>query len=117
MKKVLQGVGVSTGKATGNVRIIKNIDDKEFNKGDILVTEITNPSMVILIAKSAGIICNIGGMTSHPSIICRELGIPCIVSAKHIKTGKKATEVLKDGMKVLIDGATGEVYEVNNVDR
>ncbi len=111
MKKILQGMGVSQGKATGRVKIIQDLNGSyKFKEGDILVTEITDPTMVILMGKAAGIICDIGGMTSHSSIVSREMGIPCIVSAQCIKTKKKATKILKEDMEILMDGTLGEVY-------
>jgi len=120
MKKIIQGLGVSQGKARGRVKIVHTLDD--FNKlsdGDILVTKITNPNMVMLMGKAAGIICDIGGMTSHPSIVSREMGTPCIVSAKCVKTERSATEVLKDGMFIEMCGQSGEVHLIgeNGMDR
>ena len=113
--KILQGLGVSQGKARGRVKIIKNRDDfNKFLDGDILVAKITDPDMVMLMGKAAGIICDIGGMTSHPSIVSREMGTPCIVSAKCMKTEKNATEVLKDGMIVEMCGQSGEVHVIEN---
>jgi phosphohistidine swiveling domain-containing protein len=106
----LSGMGVSQGKVTGRVKIITGPrNSSKFDEGDILVTRITNPRMVLLMSKAAGIICDIGGIASHPSIVSREMGTPCIVSAKCPSTGRPATEVLKDGMLVEMDGATGEV--------
>ncbi len=110
MKKILQGLGVSPGKARGRVKIICTPDDfGTFSDGDILVAKITSPDMVMLMGKAAGIICDIGGMTSHPSIVSREMGIPCIVSAKCVKTERSATEVLKDGMFIEMCGQSGEI--------
>jgi len=60
--------------------------------------------MVIMINKAAAIVTDKGGLTSHPAIVSRELGIPCVVATK------TATQVLKDGIKVKVDGAKGEVY-------
>ncbi len=109
MKKILQGIGVSKGKAVGKARIIKNFKNYDkFNKGDILVTELTDPTMVPLMNKAAGIICEIGSITSHPSIVSRELGIPCIVNAKN------ATKILKDNDSIEMDGESGEIYLVEN---
>ena len=103
-----EGAGVSEGKATGRVVVVKEAGDySSFKSGDILVTEITNPTMVPMMAKASAIVCNIGGMTSHPSIISRELGIPCVVAAKN------ATSVLKNGMVVEVDGKKGEVRIVS----
>ena len=106
MKKViLKGIPASPGLAQGEVKIIKDIEDlTKFNDGDILVTKITDPSMVAMMAKAGAIVCDIGGITSHPSIVSRELGIPCIVNTQ------EATKVLKDGLQVEVDGVKGEVY-------
>ena len=77
---------------------------KQFKKGEILVTEITDPTMVILMAKANAIICNIGGITSHPAIVSREMGIPCVVNTKN------ATKILENGMIIIVDGSKGEIY-------
>ena len=85
-------MAASPGIAVGNVRIVKNL--KELDKvkvGDILVTKMTNPDMVMTMQKSAGIITDEGGMTSHAAIVSREMGIPAVVG-----TGS-ATTKLKDG--------------------
>ena len=111
MKQILQGLGVSEGKALGAVKILNTRNDfAKFKDGDILVTRMTNPCMVMLMARAAGIICDIGGRTSHSSIVSREMGIPCIVGAKCVRTGKKATEVLKDGMLLEICGKSGKCH-------
>ena len=89
------------------------VEHSKFREGDILVTRMTNPLMVMLMAKALGIICDIGGMTSHSSIVSREMGIPCIVAAKCVKTGKSATEVLKDGMLIEVCGKSGECHLIN----
>lgn len=115
MEKIIQGLGVSQGKVRGKVRLIHTQDDfSKFYDGEILVAKITNPNMVLLMGKAAGIICDIGGMTSHPSIVSREMGTPCIVSAKCVKTEKSATEVLKDGMFIEMCGQSGEVHLIEN---
>ena len=106
-KLLLKGMGVSRGKAEGSVCIVLSPSDyAKLHEGDILVTRMTDPSMTIIINRCAGIICDIGGMTSHPAIISRELGIPAIVAATN------ATTILTDGMKVSLDGATGEIFSL-----
>lgn len=97
-------MGTSTGNVQGKVRIIKSSKDHAlFEEGDILVTRLTDPTMVPLMAKAGGIICEVGGMTSHPSIVSRELGIACIVAVK------QATELLKNGQVITMDGKSGEI--------
>lgn len=103
-KVILKGLAVSAGKASGKVRIVKSAQDSRvFQEGEILVTKITDPTMVMMMNKASAIVCDIGGMTSHPSIIARELGIPCVVGTKN------ATEKLKSGQKIIVNGTTGEI--------
>lgn len=105
---IIIGIGVSVGTAIGTVKIVLNAKNSNgFKEGEILVTHITDPTMVSIMAKAAAIICDIGSITSHPSIVSRELGIPCVVNTK---TG---TTTLKDGMKVKVDGTAGEVYIID----
>ena len=106
MKLLLQGVGTSSGTVTGKVRIVeKGKLPFDFTDGDILVTRLTDPTMVPWMIKAAGIICDIGGITSHPSIVSRELGIPCIVATK------VGTTTLQEGQMITMNGETGEIYE------
>ncbi len=103
---LLEGFGSSPGIATGVVKIIKHTSDlSKVKKGDVLVAEMTNPDMVVAMQKSAAIVTDEGGVTAHASIVSRELGIPCVVGTE------KATSILKDGMKITVDGSNGKVYE------
>lgn len=105
-KIILEGQGSSAGIGVGVVKIIKSMADlPKIKKGDVLVTEMTNPDMVVAMEKSVAIVTDEGGMTSHAAIVSREMGIPCIVA-----TGN-ATSVLKEGMKITVDGTNGKVYE------
>ncbi|NQV13185.1 MAG: hypothetical protein HQ530_02680 [Parcubacteria group bacterium] len=107
-KLLLKGIPASQGIARGKAKIIKGSQDSnKFNRGDILVTKITDPTMVALIAQAGAIVCDIGGIVSHPSIVSRELGIPCVVNTK------EATKKLKDGMMVRVDGGKGEIYSAS----
>lgn len=104
-KIILKGIAASAGVAEGIVKVVKGVKDvPNFQEGNILVAEMTEPSMVIMMNKAAAIVTDKGGMTSHPAIVSRELGIPCVVATK------TATKTLKDGVKVRVDGSRGEVY-------
>ena len=76
----------------------------KFKEGNVLVTKITDPTMVMIMNEASAIVCDIGGITSHPSIISRELGIPCVVNTK------EATSKLQDGQKIIVNGTTGEIF-------
>jgi len=87
------------------VRIVRShADSSRFQDGDVLVTKITDPTMVAMMGRAAAIICDIGSITSHPSIVSREMGIPCVVNTQ------VATTTLRDGQRVRVNGSTGEVY-------
>lgn len=73
---------------------------------DILVVSQTTPDMTPLMAKAKAIVTDLGGVTSHAAIICRELKIPCIVG-----TGN-ATKVLKPGQKILVNANRGTIHQV-----
>ncbi|MBT4166420.1 phosphoenolpyruvate synthase, partial [archaeon] len=104
--EILSGLGSSPGIGVGVVRVVESMEDlSKIKKGDVLVTEMTNPDMVVAMEKSVAIVTNEGGMTSHASIVSREIGIPCVVGTS------EATSVLKDGMKITVDGSSGKVYE------
>jgi len=105
-KSILSGLAASPGIASGKVRIIHNLEDlTKVRKGDILVTEMTNPDMVISMQKASGIITNEGGLTSHAAIVSREMGIPAVVGTDN------ATKTLKEGQEVTVDGFKGLIYE------
>jgi pyruvate,water dikinase len=103
---LLNGLGASPGAASGTVKIVYNLDDlKKIKKGDVLVTEMTNPDMVVTMQRAAAIVTDEGGITSHAAIVSREMGIPAVVG-----TGE-ATKKLKDGDIVTVDGNYGKVFE------
>jgi len=93
-KNDIIGVSANLGKVTGKAYIVKVEDLKQpmkdmanFKDGDILVTTMTQPTMVSLARKASAIITDEGGITSHASILAREFGIPCIVGT-HTATKK-----------------------------
>jgi len=102
---ILSGTSASPGVGTGPVKILKSPKEiSKIEKGDILVAPMTSPDYVPAMKKSAAIITDEGGETSHAAIVSRELGIPCIVGTK------TATKFLKDGQIVSVDGSTGNVF-------
>lgn len=106
MKILTKGIIASKGKVEGEVFVVQTKEDlKKIKKGSILVAKITNPSFVPYMSQSIGIITDIGGVVSHPAIISRELGMPCIVGTKN------ATKKLKTGQKIILDANKGIVYE------
>lgn len=104
-KLLLSGMSASLGKIRGRVRVVDNPNEVNFNRGDILVTEMTNPRFTPLIEKAGAIVTDIGGLLCHAAIMSREFGIPCIVNTK------TATTSLKDGQIIEVDADKGKIYE------
>ncbi len=103
---ILQGAPASPVIGAGKVVIIKSAKEiARVQKGDVLVTEMTNPDFVPAMKKAVAIVTDRGGRTSHAAIVSRELGIACVVGTQN------ATRVLKEGMFVTVDGARGLVYK------
>ncbi|AZH24023.1 hypothetical protein DU502_00925 [Haloplanus aerogenes] len=102
--ELTSGYGSSPGVATGPVKIIEDIEEADrIDEGDVIVTEMTAPDMVPAMKRSAGILTDEGGMTSHAAIVSRELGVPAIVGCGD------ATDVLTDGQRITLDGQKGTV--------
>ncbi|WP_018992926.1 PEP-utilizing enzyme [Aromatoleum toluclasticum] len=100
----IKGIPVSPGVVEGKVRVIRHEDElSQLQTGEILVAQITAPSWASAFSVVSGVVTDIGGMMSHAAIICREYGMPAVVS-----TGF-ATTRLKTGMRVRIDGRKGTV--------
>jgi pyruvate,water dikinase len=99
------GQKVGTGRAVG----LSSIEEmKMFEKGRVLVTEMTDPDWEPIMKMASAIVTDKGGRTCHAAIVSRELGIPCITG-----TGN-ATEVVKNGTYITVsccEGLEGHVYE------
>ena len=107
--KEIKGIVASygtKGNITGKVRIVLNPEKAKFNEGEILVASMTRPEYVPLMKKATAIITDEGGITSHASIVSRELKIPCIVGTKI------ATKILKDGDLIEINADIGIVRKL-----
>lgn len=100
----LTGVACSPGQVTGRARIILDPSDPgALEPDEILVTTNTNPSWTPLFLVAGAVVTEFGLFNSHASIVSRELGIPCVASVDG------ATERIRDGMLVSVDGAAGTI--------
>jgi pyruvate, water dikinase len=106
-KLILEGMPASQGTINGKARIVLPNQKNSFQEGEILVTTLTDPTMVSMMIKAAAIVTDMGGITSHPAILSREMGIPCVVNTQ------KATEVIKDGALIKVDGNNGKIYAMD----
>ena len=100
----IKGLGANNGKVVGIARVIENFDEIDrLQKNDILVTKFTDTGWTPKFAILSGIVTEYGGILCHAAIVSREYGIPAIVSCH------EALNKIKDGQKIMIDGATGIV--------
>lgn len=101
----LKGVAASSGAITGAARIIRDARDfHRLKKGDILVAQYTNPAWTPLFTTAAGLVVDTGGAASHAAIIAREYGLPAVMGVGN------ATEALRDGERITVDGYKGLVF-------
>jgi rifampicin phosphotransferase len=100
----VSGFAASPGSIVGVARLVLDPRDMgRIQKGDVLITRATAPSYNALLPLLSGIVTDRGGTLSHAAVVAREYGIPAVVGCGN------ATEVIKDGMRIRIDGATGTV--------
>lgn len=108
-KILVEGLSVGNKIGQGKINRIMNVKEiKNFKKGDVLVTEMTDPDWVPAMKMASAIVTDSGGRTAHAAIVSRELGIPCVVG-----TGN-ASKVLKSGQEITVscaEGETGKIYE------
>ena len=106
-KILASGIAVGSKIGSGQVRILHNAKNiSSFKKGEVLVTEITDPDWEPIMKIASAIVTDKGGRTSHAAIVSRELGIPCIVGANN------ATRALKNSQEVTVDASGGQVGNV-----
>jgi rifampicin phosphotransferase len=99
----LSGVPISPGVVQGRVKVFQYANEKILLPGEILVARATDPGWTPLFINAKGIILEIGGALQHGAVVAREYGIPCISGLDD------ATNILKDGQLVEVDGSNGIV--------
>lgn len=103
-KVLAEGRSIGNKIGSGQARIFNSLDQMdEFQAGDVLLTDMTDPDWEPIMKKAAAIITNRGGRTCHAAIIARELGVPAVVGCGD------ATEKVADGAEVTVSCAEGDV--------
>jgi len=108
LKVVVKGIAAGKrGFGAGTAKIVANTEEaaKVMQKGDILVTDMTNPDYVPFMKLAGAIVTDKGGVTCHAAIVSRELGIPCVVGTEN------GTQLMKTGKQYTVDSRSGVVYE------
>ena len=108
-KLLASGRAIGQKIGAGPVRIVKDASKMEsVQRGDVLVTDMTDPNWEPVMKLASAIVTNRGGRTCHAAIIARELGIPAVVGCGDV------TVRLAAGGTVTVscaEGDTGNVYE------
>lgn len=100
----IRGLAASAGVVEGPARNVTSLEEfDQVKEGEILVCRMTNPAWVVLFTKIVGLVTDAGGVTSHPAVVSREFGIPAVVGTSN------ATERIKTGDRIRVNGATGVV--------
>ena len=108
LKVVVRGLAAGKrGYGIGVAKIVFSPDEaaETMKKGDILVTDMTNPDFVPFMKMASAIVTDKGGITSHAAIVSRELAIPCVVGTEN------GTQVIKSGTEYTVDSRNGIIYE------
>ena len=104
----IKGLGASPGVIEGLARNVASLEQfDQVKDGEVLICRMTKPARVVLFTKIVGLVTDAGGVTSHPAVVSREFGIPAVVGASN------ATERIKTGDRVRINGSTGTVEVLN----
>ena len=105
---LVSGRAIGQKIGAGPVRVVKDASKmSSVKKGDVLVTDMTDPNWEPVMKLASAIVTNRGGRTCHAAIIARELGIPAVIGCGD------ATSRLASAGSVTVscaEGDTGNVY-------
>jgi len=108
-KILVSGRAIGQRIGSGRVCLVSNVSEiSKVKKGDVLVTDMTDPDWEPVMKIASAIVTNRGGRTCHAAIIARELGIPAVVGCGN------ATDLLQQVSAVTVscsDGDEGKVYQ------
>jgi phosphohistidine swiveling domain-containing protein len=99
----IHGTGCSAGLVTAEAILVHKPSDAGDIRGKVLVAEMTDPGWVFLMVSAAGLVVEKGSLLSHTAIIGRELGVPTVVGVQG------ATELIRNGQVIQVNGQTGEI--------
>jgi pyruvate,water dikinase len=106
---IVQGQAVGAKIGQGPARLIESSASlANFQPGEVLVTDMTDPDWEPIMRSAAAVVTNRGGRTCHAAIVSRELGIPCVIGTE------KATSLIHNGQEITVccaEGEKGKIYE------
>jgi pyruvate,water dikinase len=105
MERTLTGTRAVASSVRGEAVVLKSFKAwRDVPLGAIVVAGAATPDAVLVMERAGGLVFETGGPACHAAILARELGLPCVVGVAG------ATELIRDGDRVTIDGARGEVH-------
>lgn len=108
----MRGTAVSPGEAEAPVCVLRSPDEGErMPTGAVLVAPATDPGWMPLFARASAVVVEIGGLFSHAATVAREYGLPAVANVEG------ATDLLRDGDVVRVDGSRGVVEVVSRAPR
>ncbi|GIJ41151.1 phosphoenolpyruvate synthase [Micromonospora andamanensis] len=102
-RHTLTGTGAASGRATGRARVVRNPANASIEPGEILVAPTTDPGWTPLFLTAGGLVTETGAVMAHGPTVAREYGIPAVICVPG------ATERIRTGQLITVDGATGTV--------
>ena len=106
---IVTGQSIGSKVGSGKSHVIRSVKDiKKFKKGEVLVTDMTDPDWEPIMKIAGAIVTNRGGRTCHAAIVSRELGVPCVVGTN------EATEKIRQNQDITINCSEGEEGFVYN---
>ena len=100
---VLVGTPISSGRASGPVKVLNEPDPSAVSYGDVLVMVFADPGWTPLFPQASAVVMEVGGAMCHAAVVAREMGVPAVFGVHG------ATKLLKDGQRVTVDGNSGTV--------
>ncbi len=103
-RTVLKGIPGCPGVQEGFAHLVSDPSELDsLKEGEVLVCKMTNPAWVVSFSKISALVTDTGGALSHPAVVAREFGVPCVVGTR------RATQLIKTGDKIRVDGSRGVV--------
>jgi len=105
LKADLYGAAAAPGCVEGVARVVMTADRlTEMKPGEILVAPGTTTTWTVVFGLIKGVVTDGGGALSHPVIMARQCGIPCVAGCL------EATAKIRTGQRIRVDGDRGVVY-------
>ncbi len=103
---IVRGIGIGGKSVIGRAVVSVQTEDilARLQPGDVLVTSMTDKTLMSAFEKAAAVVTEEGGLTSHAAIVGLSLGIPVVVGATNV------IQLLRDGEEVTVDAGRGFIY-------